>query len=309
MRAGLLLVLLLGLPAVAATPPREPYEFDARLDAEPIVGRTLTLTVRIEGFLALDAPIRLDAPDWVAIEEPRERHAKVAEGGSAEFAWRVTPGRAGFWRASLSVDASRAQFYGNPRAPDATWESMGGGCCVYAWSAARDGLSSMSIYDATPLDPPGRMRLSFQALDAERAQLTVLVDDLAPWVAQEEVMAQIPMGSEPRRAPGDAPRQFVTPFPLVDGASVVVSPATYAWVTFDDGLADVDDDGYARQIDCANVQVERVGDDVRETSRWTCFASVGRPRLLPTSPAQVLVAVLAVALALARRSAYPSGAR
>lgn len=280
MRAAHLLLLVLLLPPAAATPATEPYAFEARLDDEPIVGRTMTLAVRIDAHAALDAPIRLEVPDWIAVEGEREQHARVAQGGSVEHAWRLTPQRAGFWRASLSVDASRAEAYGDPVDPAASWQPMGG-CCVYAWSAPRDGLSSMSVYDAVPLGAPGEMRVSFAPLDEERAQMTVSVEPRADWLAGEEIGAQIPMGSEPVRRPGDAMQQFVRGFVLAPGNGTVVSPATYAYVTFDDGLPDVDDHGFARDIACANIQVERDGDEVRETSRWSCFAMSAKPRLIP----------------------------
>ena len=276
-----ILLALLFLPLAAATPATEPYAWSATMDADPAVGATVTLTVRVQALRALDAPLKLDVPEWVSIEEPLEWHAQVAEGERGERAWRVTPTRSGFWRVGLAADTARAEAYAEPVDPARAWQAIGG-CCLHAWSTEDRGLFSERPEGAVPGESTVGFHPSFRAIDAERAELVVRVSPQDKRYVGQELLFQAPAGSaDMQTAPADAPHEFAHPFLLADGASAVVSAAAYVRVTFEAGEHAQAPATWSQHVACANFQVERIGDEVREVGRSGCAAASSRPRAIP----------------------------
>lgn len=294
-RACLSLALL--APIAAATPATEPYAFDASVDAEPWVGRAVTLTIAIEARRPLDAPVRLEVPEWIEVEEPREWHARAAEGERVERAWRLTATRAGFWHAGLAVDAPRARAYGDPVDPSRDWQPVGG-CCLYAWSTQGRGMAGAEPVAAVPGESAVGFHPSFRALDAERAQLLLRVSPQDSRFAGQELVFHGSMGGgEEQTAPADAPHEFAHVFPLADGERAVLSPSASVRIRFEQGADGAPPSPWSLHVACANIEVERAGDEVREAGRTGCIAS-SRPRAIPLAPV-----ALAIALALALRRA------
>lgn len=304
LRRAAWLALLLA-PLAAATPATEPYSFEASFDEDAWVGRLVTLRVAIVAERALDAPVRLEAPAWVDVEDP-EWHARVAEGERAEHAWRVRATEAGFWRASLAVDAARAQAYADPVDPARAWQPLGGGCCLHVWSFKERAMAAAEPGRAVPGESAVGFHTSLRALDASRAELAVLVSPQDARFAHEEIVFQIPTGVELARAPADRPRTFAHAFPLANGERAMLTPAASVWITFEAGEHAGDEVATALPIACANIEVERAGDDVREVSRAGCEASAARPRAIPAPSALV---ALAMAMTIARDGRSPERAR
>lgn len=300
-----LLLALLLLPAAAATPPSEPYLFDATLSPDPAVGVPAELMVRVDARRPLDAPLALQVPPWVEVEGALEWHAQADEGESIERAWRVTATRAGFWRASLAVDASRAAAYANPVDPERAWQLVHG-CCILAWSTEGRGLASMRPEGAIPGESTVGFHPSLRALDTQTAELAVRVSPQDARYAEEELLFQSPVGSpELQRAPADAARTFAHAFALAHNQTVVLSAAAYVGITFEGGEHAGEDASWSQHVACANLEATRDGDDVRETRRWGCEALGGRRHAIPA----LATLVVAMVLALAARSAYPRGPR
>jgi len=167
-----LFALVLLLPLAAATPATEPYAFEASLDASPEVGVPVVLRVALEARGDIDAPLKLDLPAWVEVEEPREWHARAREGERVEREWRLVATRAGFWQAALVVDASRAPSYGGPVDPERAWQPVPG-CCLFAWSTQERGIWGPRPQHAVPGESTVGFHTRLRALDEERAELIV----------------------------------------------------------------------------------------------------------------------------------------
>lgn len=297
-----LLIALLLLPAAAATTPIEPYVFEADFDAEPAVGESVDLTVRLRAERPIDAPLALQVPAWIDVDGAREWHAQADEGETIEHAWRLTATRAGFWRASLAVDASRATRYENPVDPAATWTPVPG-CCILAWSSEDRGMGGARPEEAVPGESTVGFHPALRALDERTAELAVRVSPQDARYAEEQLAFQAPVGGPHEHAPASAPHTFAHAFALAHNETAVVSAAASVRVTFEGGEHAGADVEWYQHVACANLEVHRAGDDVREARRWGCAALAARPHAIPAAPAGLALALVA----LAARSAYPRG--
>jgi len=296
--------LLLLLPLAAASQASDPYVWRAELDGDPALGATVTLTVTLEARRAIDAPLRLELPEWVDAAEPREWRAQAEEGGVLQKAWRLTPARAGFWRASLSVDPQRAEAYALPVDPNARWHPVHG-CCLYAWTFDERGLWSPRPEGAVPGESTVGFHPAFRALDAERAELMVRVSPQDRRYVGQELLFEAPPGSDPQRAPADAPHTFAHAFPLASGESATLAAAAFVRVRFDGGEGAADEATHTQPVACATIRVERAGDEVRETARAGC-APPREPetRRVPAGAALAPVAFALAALGARQRSTH-----
>lgn len=308
MRGSLLPVLLLStlvLPplhaAAQANAPLAPYAFEASLDAEPEVGATVRLSVRVEARSALAATYVLETPPWIEVEGDRAWPVDLEAGESAERAWRLDVTEGGFWRASLSEGGASA--------------TPVGGCCVFAWSTVDRGIWSMDAVGALPAESSVGFHPSYRALDAERAELVVRVSPQDKRYAGQELVFQVlGEGSDEQRAPADAPHEFHHALPLADGAGTLVTPSASVRVTFAGGTGAPEVVSVSQHVACANIQLQREGDEVREVARTGCDAAAAPARHgddapvlpvpLPGSGA-LLAVTLSVALALSALNAYP----
>lgn len=136
--AGILLVassatLAAFAPAAAATSPMDPFTATLALDADPVALAPVTLRARVEDHatnMAHGDVLRLELPDWVAVEGSREWRPAWREGGVYETSWTVTPTRVGFWAARLAF-ADPGESGMRVLAPTLrAWSDAGGG----AWS-------------------------------------------------------------------------------------------------------------------------------------------------------------------------------
>lgn len=300
MRAFSWLLFVLVLPSVAATEPTDPYVWSASFDAPPELGRTVTLTLTLDARGAIDAPLALDVPDWIDVEEPREWRARSVEGERVEHSWRLTPTRAGFWAAGLAVDAARAEAYAIPVEPGSSWQAIRG-CCLLVWSVEGRGIAGARPEQAVPGESTVGYHPTFRALDAQRAELELRISPQDGRYAGEEILVEIPPGREPVRAPADAPHVFAHAFDLAAGGRAQLAAGAWVRITFETGVHAEAEPVFLQRVACATFHIERTEEDVRESARTGCDPPPTRSRGVPAPSSLLAVGVATASLALAAR--------